>query len=153
MTGKFRSHHNKIVIVTFVAWVFVATFCGLDTDDQLIGFFVTLAVIMFAEYKFLEKGRFTADDDKIIFQVGFIRYKYSYAQIFSTETKTAFSNDRFIKYFCVDFVINLNNGKTVTFRDWNVHAEAFSDIESYKYGLESHQFTKLSNYINQRAGK
>ncbi|MDE5859407.1 MAG: hypothetical protein K2H23_03325 [Oscillospiraceae bacterium] len=124
-------------------------FLDLDTDEELIGMFVTIAV-MFAEMTLLEKGSFTVDDDKVVFKVGFIRYKYSYAKIASTETKASFAYYRLNKYFCVDFIINLNNGNTVAFRDWVYRAEAFSAVEDYNYIHDSHQFTKLSNYINER---
>ena len=154
MTGKFWAHHNKILVITLAVTFFVEILImlELDTNGRIIVIFAAAAV-MFAEMMLLEKGSFTVDDDKVMFTVGFIRYKYSYAEISSTETKTGFAYDKACKYFCVYFVINLNNGNTVTFCDWSVRAEAFSVVENYKEVHENHQFTKLSNYINERAGK
>ena len=52
----------------------------------------------------------------------------------------------------VYFIIKLINGKIVTFSDDNIPTDVLSTPEKYKEFHENHQFTKLSDYINQRVG-
>ena len=53
----------------------------------------------------------------------------------------------------IKFVITLTNGETETFCDSKVSTDVLSTPEKHKEFLENHQFTKLSNYINERVEK
>lgn len=95
-------------------------------------------------------GRFFADEDKIVFRVGLIKREYSYAEIVSTVSQTGFSSGRLGMSPYIKLLIKLTDGSIVSVRDDNISKNAFSTPENHKQFQDNHQFTKLSDYINQR---
>lgn len=163
MTGKFNGDNmalNVTVAVTFFGAIFSGLLSGLSFNFDrsfagIIGFLICLVMmaLIFAEVKLLQKCSFNADNDKVIFYAGFIKYTYNYSEIASAEAKTGFIHGRYGTSPRVELIIKLKNGDTVTFSDINVPDDALSTPEKHKEFHDNHQFTKLSNYINRRAGR
>lgn len=155
MTGKFKDNNNRVIHVAIIITTLVMFLGGTAINIPFVGFFVGILMVaaIFAVVELLEWCSFTADDDKVIFCVGPIKYKYSYSEIESVETQTGFTHSRYGMSPHVELTIKLKNGDTVTFRDNSIPDYALSTPENHKEFHDNHQFTKLSNYINQRAGK
>lgn len=155
MTGKFKDCNN--VFLTCIAFVtlFGLMFCGVvilskyDIPCGLLIMVILILVILRVEDLLLGQCSFTADNNKLIFRVGPLKYKYKYSEIKSAEAGTGFTS-RGLAY--IELVITLANGETETFCDV-IPAEALSTPEKHKEFYDSHRFTKLSYYINERAGK
>lgn len=159
MTGKFKDYNNGLfVCVGIVTFLVVAIGGGTITAKYDNPGFLFLTVILFfailwVEILLLVRCSFTADDNKLIFRVGPIKYEYSYSEINSAEAKTGFTHGRYGNSAHVELVITLTDGETATFCDSKVPDDALSTPEKHKEFHDSHQFTKLSNYINERAGR
>ena len=164
MTGKFNGDNmalNVTVAVTFFGAMLIGIFSGLsfNVDSRgmagVIGFLIALAMIplILAEVKLLQKCSFNADNDKVIFYAGFIKHIYNYSEIASAKVKTGFIHGRYGTSPRVELIITLKNGDTVTFSDIDVPDDVLSTPEKHREFHDNHQFTKLSNYINERAGK
>ena len=82
-----------------------------------------------------------------------MQYVYSYADIESAETKADFYTGRLGLQPYMAISINFTDGNTVTFCDESLPKNVLCTPEKHKEFHENHQFTKLSNYINQRAGR
>lgn len=157
MTGKFKCSNNVYLtvtfIVTFFAWIL---FCVLfviasgNKDDYTLAFVIVYILLLLAEIGLLTKGSFTADDDKVTFRIGFIKHTYGYSEINLTGTRTGFTRGRYGFSLYAEIVIFLKNGNIVSFRDTDVPDNAMSSPEKHKQFQDKHQFTKLSDYINQR---
>lgn len=152
---------NVTVAVTFFGAIFIGILSGLSLNFDpnsfagIIGSLLGLAMmaLILAEVKLLQKCSFDADNDKVIFYAGFIKHTYNYSEIISAEAKIGFTHGRFGSSPSAELIIKLKNGDTVTFSDINVPDDALSTPEKHKKFHDSHQFTKLSNYINERAGR
>lgn len=155
MTGKFKDYRNGIfaVVVTIFAAVFLAVFIKAFFDIDIFYAFVGSAAIYAAARMLLARGSFTAYGEKVFFRLGFMQYVYSYSQILSAETKTGFYDGRLGRQPYIVISIKLTDGNTVTFYDESLPKNALSTPEKHKEFHDNHQFTKLSNYINQRAGR
>lgn len=155
MTGKFMDYKNNkfVAIVTIFAVVFLAVLITAMFDMDIFYAFVGSAAIYVVANMILARGSFTAYGDKVFFRLGFMQYVYSYSQILSAETKTGFYNSRLGRQPYIVLSINLIDGNTVNFYDESLSKNALSTPEKHKEFQDSHQFTKLSYYINERAGK
>ena len=161
MTGKFtdknNSSFNVIFVLTFFTWVILGAF--ISTRDKFLGALyilisaLALSAVIYAEMKLLSKGSFTVYKNEVVFRVGLIKYIIKYSEITSAETQIGFTHGRYGRFPYVKLVITLNGGKTFTFRDDSIPDDALSTPERHKEFHENHQFTKLSNYINERAGR
>ena len=159
MTGKFKDYNNGLLsfvgIITFFVVIFGGAGIVVKYDIPGGGFliFILMFALIWVESLLLERCSFTADDDKVIFREGPIKYEYSYSEIISAEARTGFTHGRYGSSAHVELVITLTDGETAEFCDSKVPDEALSTPEKHKEFHENHQFTKLSNYINQRAGR
>lgn len=159
MTGKFRNYNNWLVQAAIIITTLVTILGGASIVvkfDIPVGAFFVLIVMFAADFAvavLLGRCSFTADDDKLIFREGPIKYEYSYSEINSAEAKTGFTHGRYGTSAYVELVITLTDGETATFCDSKVPDDALSTPEKHKEFHDSHQFTKLSNYINQRTGR
>ena len=157
MTGKYKDYNNGLFVcvsvVTFLACMFGSAFIDVKYDISVFGTVILIFAILWVEILLLGRCSFTADDEKVIFHVGPIKYEYSYSEIISAEAKTGFTHGKGGSSAHVKLVITLTDGETKTFYDSKVPDEALSTPEKHKEFHENHQFTKLSNYINERAGK
>lgn len=154
MTGKFKDCNNAfgIIVSTVTMCVILCVgFCISDTEGE---FALTTFLGFAALFLCIPLGHcsFIAYKNKVVFRVGFINHKYSYSEIKSAEVQTGFTHSRYGSSPHVKLVIFLTNGESVTFRDNTVPDDALSTPEKHKEFHENHQFTKLSDYINQRAG-
>lgn len=159
MTGKFKDYKNGLFVSVSVVTSLVVMFggaCITPKNDVAGSVFITVILffaILWVEILLLARCGFTADDDKVIFRVGPIKYEYSYSEIKSAEAQTGFTHGRSGSSAYVELAITLTNGETATFCDSNVPDDALSTPEKHKEFHDNHQFTKLSNYINERAGR
>ncbi len=161
MTGKFTDKNNSnltiILVVTFLGWIILGMLISAWNNFLGVGFAIISALaccaVMYAEIKLLSKGSFSVYKDKVVFQVGLIKYIFRYSEITSAETQTGFTHGRYGKSPHIKLTITLKSGDTVTFRDDSVPDDALITPEKHKEFLDNHQFTKLSNYINKRAGR
>lgn len=155
MTGKFKDYTNSkfASIATIFAAVFLAVLITAMFDIDIFYAFVGSAAIYAAARMLLARGSFTAYGDKVFFRLGFMQYVYNYSQILSAETKTGFYDGRLGRQPYIVISIKLTDGNTVTFYDESLPKNALSAPEKCMELQENHQFTKLSNYINERAGR
>lgn len=155
MTGKFKDYNNAfgiIVSIVTMCVIFCVGFCIGDTEGELaltafLGFAALFLCIPFG------RCSYTADEEKIIFREGPIKYTYSYSEIKSAKAQTGLSHGKYGTSPYVELVLTLTDGECAEFRDQNVPDDALSTPEKHKEFHDNHQFTKLSNYINQRAGR
>ncbi|MDE7289327.1 MAG: hypothetical protein K2N71_07500, partial [Oscillospiraceae bacterium] len=130
---------------------------GIVSKCDIPGGAFIVVILMFAmpcvEALLLGRCSFTADDNKLIFRIGPIKYEYSYSKIKSAEVQTGFTHSRYGNSAHVELIITFTDGETETFCDSNVPDDALSTPEKHKEFHDNHQFTKLSNYINERAGR
>lgn len=160
MTGKFKDYGNALlnfccgVLMCFSLYL-CAVFC-IDSDISMGWVFVVIisaiAVPVSLPY-LLGQGSFKACKNKVIFRIGLIKHTYSYSEIESVEVQTGFTYGRYSSSPCIELIINLSNGNTVTFRDGSVPSDVLSTPEKHKEFHDNHQFTKLCNYINERVGR
>lgn len=159
MTGKFEYNNNWLVNTVVFITTFAAIFGGASiiADYDIPGGVFLIVILMFVllwvEVLLLGRCSFIANNHKLIFRVGPITYKYSYSEIKSAEVKIGFTRGRYGMYPHVELVITFTNGETETFCDSKVSEDVLSTPEKHKEFLENHQFTTLSNYINERAGR
>lgn len=163
MTGKFKDKNNSAVTVTLLVTFFAGIsvfgffmFLVFGHDNGRLGGFaggLIISIIMILEINILSKGSYYVCKNEIIFCIRCIKYTFKYSEIASAETQIGFTRGRYGLIPYVEISITLNNGETVTFHDENVPRDALVTPEKHREFLDSHQFTKLSNYINQRAGR
>lgn len=159
MTGKFKDYNNGLFVSVGLVTFFVIIFGGAciapkyDTPESVVIAVILFFVLLWVESLLLARYSFTADDDKLIFREGPIKYEYSYSEIKSAEAQTGFTHGRYGSSAYVELVITLTDGETATFCDNDVPDDALSTPEKHKEFHDNHQFTKLSNYINERAGR
>ncbi|MDE6788069.1 MAG: hypothetical protein K2J47_01945, partial [Ruminococcus sp.] len=97
----------------------------------------------------LAKGRFSANEKSVVFQVGFKKYEYSYKNIINVRTKTVFTNGRYGKIPHIEIALSFRNGSIVRFCD-TVSNYEYDTIEGLKKLQEEHQFTELADYIKSK---
>lgn len=156
MTGKFKDNNNVLANVVGVVTILVALFGGMcicskyNIPGDVFTIVILMLVMLWVEELLLGRCSFIANDNKLFFHVGSIKHTYRYSEITSAETRTGFTRGRYGNIPYVEFIITLKSGDTVTFRDNDVPTDALSTPEKHKEFHDNHQFTKLSNYINQR---
>ena len=159
MTGKFKDYNNWLVMVVIFITGFVVIFggAGIVHKYNIPGGALIIVILFFSilwlETSLLAQCSFTADNNKLIFRVGPIKYKYKYSEIKSAEVQTGFTHGRYGSSAHVELVIYFTDGGKETFGDSSVPDDALSTPEKHKEFHDNHQFTKLCNYINQRAGR
>ncbi|MDE5741518.1 MAG: hypothetical protein K2H90_03630 [Oscillospiraceae bacterium] len=155
MTGKFKDYRQSksVSVVMLFVTVFLAVLIKASFNIDISFAFAVSAVVYAAARILTARGSFTAYRDKVFFCLGFMQYVYSYADIESAETKADFYTGRLGLQPYMAISINFTDGNTVTFCDESLPKNALSTPEKHKEFHENHQFTKLSNYINQRAGR
>nr|DAP74583.1 MAG TPA: EbsA-like protein [Caudoviricetes sp.] len=162
MTGKFNNSSN-IVFKSYCFIIFpliligVAIITAENGHNIAIGVFlvVILVLVSILLLSLLKKCEFSADDEKIVFRVvfPFLKYTYYFSEIKSASTQVGFSHGRYGASARVELVITLSDGECITFYDEDVPDEALSNPENHKMFQDTHQFTALCRYINERAGK
>ena len=156
MTGKFKNSRNGLCMGYVIIAPLIYVFGGLAFVPQAgvgIGtlIMVILFILMFLPAFLLEKCEFTADDKKVVFRVAFLKHTYRFSEIKSASTETGFSHGRYGSSARVELEITLSDGEHITFYDENVPDEALSTPENHKKFKDTHQFTALCKYINERA--
>lgn len=161
MTGKFNNSKNGICtaycIIVPIAAMFggavILTKCELYEAKLIFYpiFIPILLTLIFLPPFQLRKCEFTADDEKVVFRAAFLKYTYYFSEIKSASTQVGFSHSRYGASARAELVITLSNGEYITFYDENVPDEALSTPQNHKKFQETHQFTALCQYINERA--
>lgn len=147
------------MIANIFALMLLGGIMAVAVKDDFIFTFITIAAVIVmvllwsAELKLLGEGTFTADNDKVTFRIGFIKRTYGYSEINSTVTQIGFIHGKYGASPHVELTIKLKDGNIAVFRDSDIPDGALSTPEKHKEFHENHQFTKLSRYINDRAGK
>ncbi|MDE6726828.1 MAG: hypothetical protein K2J80_02680 [Oscillospiraceae bacterium] len=157
MTGKFNNSTNAIclaycIIVTLViifGGAVIAVKAGLHAEASFI--IIIVAVVANLPAFLLRKCEFSADDKKVVFRVAFLKHTYCYSEIHSASTQVGFSHGKYGASARVELVITLSDGECFKYYDENVPDEALSTPESHKMFQDTHQFTALCKYINERA--
>ncbi len=157
MSGKFNNSSNGVCrayciiapIVALIGGAVAAVKIGLYGVGFIIGILVIAASIL--PPFLLEKCGFSADDEKVVFRAGFLQDIYYSSEIKSPSTELGFSHSRYGSSARVELVITLSDGKYITFYDDDVPDEALSTPKNHKMFQDTHQFTVLCQYINERA--
>ncbi len=157
MTGKFNNSSNIVCLACCIITLIVAFIGGavvfVKTGFYLAEFFIPLlavaAIVLLTSL--LKKCEFSADDEKIVFRVAFLKHIYYFSEIKSASTQVGFSHSRYGASARVEFVIIRSDGERITFYDEDVPDEALSTPKNHKMFQDSHQFTALCKYINERA--
>lgn len=152
MTGKFSNSSNKVCLAYCIISLFVATIGGAVVIVKA-GLIITILVIgvMILPTFPLRKCEFSADDEKVVFREAFLKRTYCFSEIKSASTQVGFSHSRYFVSARVEFVITLSDGRCITFYDEDVPDEALSTPKNHKMFQDTHQFTALCQYINERA--
>lgn len=158
MTGKF-SDSDKFI------WLFTTLFVLALVGGPLIfssefgegaAYLLSflLIILSIAVYLPFTHGSFAADEEKVVFRLGFITYTYKYSEIEFAETQTGFSYGRYGSRPYVKIDIKLRDDDyPETFRDYNIPDEALSTPENHKKFHDEHRFTALCSFINERVNK
>lgn len=157
MSGKFNNSSNVVcisccIIATLVVIFGGAVVCvnaGLPEGGIIIA--ILLAAVIFLLEFLLRKCGFSADDEKVVFRVVFIKHTYSYSEIHSASTQVGFVHGKYGASARVELVITLSDGECKKFYDESVPDDALSTPENHKKFQDAHQFTALCKYINARA--
>lgn len=159
MTGKFNNSKNGIcfaysIIIPIAVIIGGAVVCvnsGLDRFGVGYIIVITLFVISLLPIYLLRKCEFSADDEKVVFRAAFLKHIYRFSEIKSASTQAGFSHSRYGSSARVELVITLSDGECITFYDEDVPDEALSTPKNHKKFQDTHQFTALCRYINERA--
>ena len=157
MTGKFNNSSNGVClayciispIVVLIGGAVAVVKTGLYEAEFIIGVLAVAAIIL--PSFLLRKCEFSADDEKVVFRVVFLKHTYYFSEIKSASTQVGFSHIRYGASARVEFVITLSDGECITFYDEDVPDEALSTPKNHKMFQDTHQFTALCQYINERA--
>ncbi len=156
MTGKFNNSLNGVCtayciiipIVVLFGEAVVAAKAGLHGAGFILA--ILLIVALLPSF-LLRKCEFSADDEKVVFRVAFLKHTYYFSEIKSASTQVGFSHGRYGASARVELVITLSDGECITFYDEDVPDEALSTPKNHKMFQDTHQFTALCQYINERA--
>lgn len=162
ITGKFNNSKNGVYTVycfiiipaAFIGGAVIAVKVGRpEIGLPEIGIFICgiLVIASFLPLFLLKKCEFSADDEKVVFRVAFLKHTYCFSEIKSASTQVGFSHGRYGASARVELVITLSDGERITFYDDDVPDEALSTPENHKRFQGTHQFTALCQYINERA--
>ena len=157
MTGKFNNSLNGVCIayciiipsVVLIGGAVVIAKAGLHGAEYIIAILVVAAAIL--PSFLLRKCEFSADDEKVVFREAFLKHTYCFSEIKSASTQVGFFHSRYGASARVEFVITLSDGERITFYDENVPDEALSTPKNHKMFQDTHPFTALCQYINERA--
>lgn len=157
MTGKFSNSLNKVClayciiipIVAIIGGAVVAAKSGLY-GAELIILILVIGVVILPPF-LLKKCEFSADDEKVVFHEAFLKHTYCFSEIKSASIQVGFSHGRYGASARVELVITLSDGRRITFYDEDVPDEALSTPKNHKMFQDTHQFTALCQYINERA--
>ncbi|MDE7360346.1 MAG: hypothetical protein K2N38_00250 [Oscillospiraceae bacterium] len=161
MTGKFNNSNNGICLAYSIITPIVVIIGGAvvvvkaELPGALLGVgyltIMILFVISLLPVFLLKKCEFSADDEKIVFRAAFLEHTYRFSEIKSASTQAGFSHSRYGTSARVELVITLSDGECITFYDEDVPDEALSTPKNHKKFQDTHQFTALCKYINERA--
>lgn len=157
MTGKFNNSRNKVCFAYCIIVPLVIIFGGaalvVNMNALILGPFIILGLAALAIWLGLplRKCEFSADAEKIVFREAFLKHIYLFSEIKSATTEVGFSHGRYGSSARVELVIALSDGESVTFYDEDVPDDALSTPEKHKKFKDTHQFTALCQYINERA--
>ena len=160
MTGKFNNSNNRVClayciitpIVLLIGGAVAIVKTGLYEAEFIIAILVVAAIIL--PSFLLRECEFSADDEKVVFRlarVAFLKRTYRFSEIKSASTQAGFSHGRYGTSARVELVITLSDGERITFYDEDVPDDALSTPENHKKFQDTHQFTALCQYINERA--
>lgn len=155
MNGDFKDGKNEFAkwssIVVLLLSMIVSACITAKLDMPFLTFFTVPAIVglTLLVSELLTKGRFSADEKSVIFQVGFQKYEYSYKNIADTKVNTIFTNGRYGKIPHIEIVLLFRSGKVVRFYD-TVSQYEYDTIEGLKNLLAEHDFTKLADYIKSK---
>ena len=157
MTGKFNNSMNGIclaysIIVPIAVIIGGAVIIVRSGINEVKVYFLFVAMVVSILLIFpLKKCDFSADDEKVVFRAVFLKHTYRFSEIKSASTQTGFTHGRYNSSARAELVITLSDGESVTFYDEDVPDEALSTPENHKKFQDTHQFTALCKYINERA--
>ena len=157
MSGKFNNISSGICIAYCLTIVPLVTIGGIvvcsvisaGTGLAVFTTFVLLGLMLLVLIP-LGKCEFTADDEKVVFRVAFIKRTYRYSEIRSASTEIGFYGGKYAAPR-VELVLNLSEEEHAKFCDTNVPRDVFSTPEDHKAFHDTHQFTALCRFINERA--
>lgn len=158
MTGKFNNSNNGVCIAYIITTIIVVVFGGTAVCEKALhlgagSVFIILiifAIAILPSFQ-LRKCKFSADDEKVVFRVAFLKHTYCFSEIKSALTQVGISHSRYGASARMELVITLSDGEFITFYDEDVPDEALSTPENHKTFQDTHQFTALCQYINERA--
>lgn len=158
MTGKFNNSNNGVCIAYIITTIIVVVFGGTAVCEKALhlgagSIFIILiifAIAILPSFQ-LRKCKFSADDEKVVFRVAFLKHTYCFSEIKSALTQVGISHSRYGASARMELVITLSDGECITFYDEDVPDEALSTPENHKTFQDTHQFTALCQYINERA--
>lgn len=160
MTGKFRDYNNWIykgipmtLIIFLPLYIVVAPVLGQEYAFLLLILYLIWCVLSIPLDFLFTYGSFAADEEKVVFRLGFITYTYKYSEIKFAETQTGFSHGRYDSgpYVKIDIYLKGDNDPK-TFYD-RIPNEALSTPEKHKKFLDEHRFTALCSFINERVSR
>ncbi len=157
MTGKFINSSNGVCLAYSIITTIVVLFGGavLVAKTGLFEIeFIIIAIWLVAAFLpsfLLRKCEFSADEEKVVFRVAFLKHAYCFSEIKSASTQAGFSHSQYGASARVELVITLSDGECITFYDEDVPDEALSTPENHKKFQDAHPFTELCQYINKRA--
>lgn len=159
MTGKFNNSKNGVYnaycFIVIPAVMIGGAVLAVKARFFDIGIFISIFLVIASIFLLpllLRKCEFSADDEKIVFRVVFLKRTYCFSEIRSASAQVGFSHGKYGASARVELVITLSDGECVTFYDDDVPDEALSTPENHKKFQAAHQFTALCQYINERAG-
>lgn len=157
VTGKFNNSRNRVcsaysiitpIVVLIGGAVVVVNLEAGAFGTIIVAILLVLAILLTFP---LRKCEFSADDEKVVFRVAFLKHTYCFSEIKSASTQVGFSHNRYGISPHVELVITLSDGECITFYDEDVPDEALSTPENHKMFQKNHQFMALCQYINERA--
>ena len=158
LTGKFSNSLNRVClayciiipIVALIGGAVVVVKDGLYGAEFIIIMILVIGVMILPPF-LLKKCDFSADDEKVVFREAFLKRTYCFSEIKSASIQVGFSHSKYGASARVELVITLSDGRCITFYDEDVPDEALSTPKNHKMFQDTHQFTTLCQYINERA--
>lgn len=157
MSGKFNNSNNGVClaysIIVPVAVLIGGAVIVVKAELLEVGYFIVLILFVAAILPsfLLRKCEFSADDEKVVFRAAFLKHTYYFSEIKSASTQVGFVHGKYGASARVELVITLSDGECFKYYDENVSDEALSTPENHKMFQDTHQFTALCQYINERA--
>lgn len=162
MTGKFNNSMNRVCLaycivplVIMFGGAAVVVNLKLGPLDSLLGTIIVMILLVLSILLAfpLRKCEYSADDEKIVIRevFPFIKRTYRFSEIKSASSQVGLSHSRSGTSARVELTITLSDGEDITFYDEDVPDEALSTPENHKTFQDTHQFTALCQYINERA--